>query len=274
MRTDTGRIGADDRRESVAKRREIGTGLGLGDEPGIELAGAAESPQPVAVLTHEEVGGVDVAEMVEQETIDGRGGGGGNLGVHRRVLEQFPIEADRRLPIAGAFGGLTGLPQDGGRGRRLGVEPRFDGGERLCRPAFRQARLEDVRNRALGLGRSGFVGGDLVVEGRGGSGSESKKGDEPDNHRKQPTGACHGATACLHEPNGLTHTSPGQRPGCRDEPNGLTHTSPGQRPGLATQRELQAEGLLHKTPHTPGYEAGLQPANHGGGLMTQGVALG
>jgi hypothetical protein len=67
-------------------------------------------------------------------------------------------------------------------------------------------------------------------------------------------------------------------PSSLPSPNGALHTSPGQvrlsgrRPGYATQWEWQAEGLLHRQPHTRPYEADLQPAApplH----PTQGVAL-
>ena len=158
------RVGAQDRREAAAQRRQIPAGLGLGDEPGVELAGAAEGPQPVAVLAHQEIGGVDVAEVVDEQAVGGGRGGGGHLRVHPGMLEQLAVEADGSRPFTGSFGRLTGLPQDGGRGRGLGVQPGFNRSESLGRAPLRQPGLQDGGNRRLGLVRGGFVGGDLVVE--------------------------------------------------------------------------------------------------------------
>ena len=44
------------------------------------------------------------------------------------------------------------------------------------------------------------------------------------------------------------------------EPNGLTHTSPGPRPGWVEEEGPQAEGLPHKHDLAAAYEADLQPA--------------
>ena len=56
------------------------------------------------------------------------------------------------------------------------------------------------------------------------------------------------------------------------EANGLTHTSPGQRPGNPVDEVAQAEGLRHKL-SSQAYAAGLQPADHAQ-HFTQGFTLG
>ena len=178
MRSDIRRIGRKDRLEPVAKRRDIVTGLGLGNEPCVKLACATISAEAVAVLAHEKVGGIRVAEMIDQKSVSGGGGLPGHGGVRVGQLEEFPIETQGVQPLTRALGNFGGLEQEAGGFRGVGGEPQAGGGEGfsgalLLKAGFQQ--LGDIGFLLLGSGAEGY---DALIQRRGGRPAESEWHDE------------------------------------------------------------------------------------------------
>ena len=155
------------RREPLRRGAEILALGGLCEKPCVELAVPPEGAKTDAFLTHEEIGGIRIAEVADEQAVAARHSDGCGRCIDIRRFEKLAVEVDRLPPLSGELGGLCGQEKESCGIRRVICEPWFDGGESFGGASFRETGVEDFNDIGFLLRGGVAEGFDAVVQRRG-----------------------------------------------------------------------------------------------------------